>query len=168
MRQTKCALRVEILDGRLTHHRKAELQLCKIFSAKHLVWRSGTPGHDSRFYQIRLLFALVINSTIMGKQTGRKRSESATMRYLDSLHGKVPVLRAGGETYLWMPAPSGGQNVWRHVLTRGTSPGSARKRIALKAGNSTNSALQSAKNKPGNNSSSYLAKSNASLKNWVN
>jgi len=33
----------------------------------------------------------------------------ATMRYLDSsAHGKVPVLRAGGETYLWMPASSGG------------------------------------------------------------
>jgi hypothetical protein len=62
------------------------------------------------------------------------------MRYLSSsAHGTVPILRAGGETYLWMPATSGGENVWRHVLTNGTSPGSARKRIALKAGGPTNS-----------------------------
>ena len=32
------------------------------------------------------------------------------MRYLNSsAHGTVPVLRAGGETYLWMPATSGGR-----------------------------------------------------------
>jgi hypothetical protein len=76
----------------------------------------------------------------VGRQIGRKRSESANMRYLDlSVHGKVPVLRTGGETYLGMPAASGGENVWRHVLTMRTSPGSVRKRIALKAGNHTNS-----------------------------
>jgi hypothetical protein len=86
----------------------------------------------------------------MGKQAGRKRSESVTMRYLDSVHGKVPVLRAGGETYVWKPASSGGENVWRHVLTRGTSPGSARKRIALKAGISKNSPSPFAK-APSNN-----------------
>ena len=58
------------------------------------------------------------------------------MRYLNSsAHGKVPVLRAGGETYLWMPATSGGENVWRHVLTRGTSPGSGAKENRLKGGN---------------------------------
>src|SRR5216684_6726594 len=84
----------------------------------------------------------MVESPTVGKRTGRKRSGSATMRYLDSVHGKVPVLRAGGETYLWMPATSGGENVWRHVLTTGTSPGNVRKRIALKAGNPTNSASQ--------------------------
>jgi hypothetical protein len=103
----------------------------------------------------------------MGKRTGRKRSESATMRYLDSVHGKVPVLRAGGETYLWKPANSGGENVWRHVLTRGTSPGSVRKRIALKAGISKNSASQSAKELC-NNSSSFTANRKVPLKSWVN
>jgi hypothetical protein len=86
------------------------------------------------------------------------------MRYVDSsVHGKVPVLRAGGETYLWMPATSGGNNVWRHVLTRGTSPSSARKRIALKAGISKNPAPQSAK-APSNNS----FRSSMPLKNWIN
>lgn len=81
----------------------------------------------------------------MGRHARKKESESARMRYLDSAHGKVPVLRAGGETYLWMPATSGGGNVWRHVLTRGTPPGSARKRIALKAGISKSSGSQLAK-----------------------
>jgi len=120
------------------------------------------------FYQIRLLFAYVVKSTNMGKQTGRKRSESATMRYLDSsVHGKVPVLRAGGETYLWMPASPGGENVWRHVLTRGASSCGARKRIALKAGIFKNSALQSAQELC-NNSSSSPANRKAPLKNWVN
>jgi hypothetical protein len=86
------------------------------------------------------------------------------MRYLDSsVHGKVPVLRAGGETYLWMPATSGEDKVWRHVLTRGTSPGSARKRIALKAGISKNSAPQSAKAPSNNPSHSPMP-----LKNWIN
>jgi len=85
------------------------------------------------------------------------------MRYLDSVHGKVPVLRAGGETYLWMPATSGGENVWRHVLTRGTPPGSVRKRIALKAGISKSSASQSAQ-APSNN----LSRSPMPLKTWVN
>jgi hypothetical protein len=99
----------------------------------------------------------------MGKQTGRKRSESATMRYLDSMHGKVPVLRAAGETYLWMPAASGGENVWRHVLTRGTSPGSVRKRIALKAGISKNSASQSAQAP-----ASKFSHPQMSNKNWIN
>src|SRR5258707_15482068 len=80
----------------------------------------------------------------MANQTGRKRSGSSTLRYLNSsMHGIVPVLRAGGETYLWMPATSGGENVWRHVLTTGTSPVNARKRIALKAGNPTNSESRS-------------------------
>src|ERR1700693_2021492 len=80
----------------------------------------------------------------MGKPTGQKRSASSTFRYLKSpVHGVVPVLRAGGETYLWMPAASGGENVWRHVLTTGTSLGNARKRIALKAGNPTSSDLRS-------------------------
>src|ERR1700722_14718157 len=99
----------------------------------------------------------------MGKQTRRKRSESATMRYLNSVHGKVPVLRAGGETYLWMPATSGGENVWRHVLTSGTPQGSMRKRIALKAGISKNSASQSAQ-APSSNLSHFAM----SLKNWIN
>jgi hypothetical protein len=41
----------------------------------------------------------------MGHQTKHKRSGSSTLRYLNSsAHGMVPVLRAGGETYLWMPA----------------------------------------------------------------
>src|SRR5947207_787027 len=72
----------------------------------------------------------------MGNQTKHKRSGSSTLRYLNSsTHGMVPVLRAGGETYLWMPATTNGGNVWRHVLTTGTSPGTARKRIALKVGN---------------------------------
>jgi hypothetical protein len=102
----------------------------------------------------------------MAYRLGRKRSESSTMRYLtSSVHGKVPMLRAGGEIYLWMPATSGGENVWRHVLTRGTSPGIARKRIALKAG--TNSASQSAKELC-NNSSSCPVNRKATLKNWVN
>src|ERR1700738_2268819 len=106
----------------------------------------------------------MVKSLPMGKQTGRKRSESSTMRYLDSsVHGKVPVLRAGGETYLWMPAASGGGNVWRHVLTRGTSPGNARKRIALKAGISKNSASQSAQAHRSN-----LSHSPMTLKNWIN
>src|SRR5712692_10446256 len=75
----------------------------------------------------------------MGNQTKHKRSGSSTLRYLNSsAHGMVPVLRAGGETYLWMPATTGGGNVWPHVLTTGTSPGTARKRIALKVGNLTN------------------------------
>src|SRR5713101_8238965 len=74
----------------------------------------------------------------MGNQTKHKRSGSSTLRYLNSsAHGMVPVLRAGGETYLWVPATTGGGNVWRHVLTTGTSPGTARKRIALKVGNLT-------------------------------
>ena len=104
----------------------------------------------------------------MGRHTGRKRSGSATMRYLDSsVHGKVPVLRAGEETYLWMPATSGGAHVWRHVLTRGTSPGSARKRIALKAGISKNLASQSTNELCKNSSSSPLSHK-APLKNWVN
>jgi hypothetical protein len=85
------------------------------------------------------------------------------MRYLDSsVHGKVPVLRAGGETYLWMPASSGGENVWRHV-TVGTSPDGARKRIALKVGISKNSTSHSAQ-APSRNVS-HPAKS---LKNWIN
>jgi hypothetical protein len=66
------------------------------------------------------------------------------LRFLNSsAHGMVPVLRAGGETYLWMPATSGGENVWRRVSTTGTSPGGARKRIALKAGGRMNSESQS-------------------------
>jgi len=85
------------------------------------------------------------------------------MRYLDSVHGKVPVLHAGGETYLWMPACCGGENVWRHVLTSGTSPGSVRKRIALKAGISKNSASQVAK-APSN----HLSHSPVPMKNWIN
>lgn len=85
------------------------------------------------------------------------------MRYLDSLHGKVPVLRAGGETYLWMPATSGGESVWRHVLTRGTSPGSARKKIALKAGVSKNSAPHSAQVASNNPSDASIT-----LKHWIN
>src|SRR5204863_4836828 len=76
-------------------------------------------------------------------QTRHKRSASSTLRYLNSSgHGMVPVLRAGGETYLWMPATTGGGSVWRHVLTTGASPGTARKRIALKAGNLTRSESQ--------------------------
>ena len=71
----------------------------------------------------------------MGNQRKHKRSGNSTLRYLNSSAQGVPVLRAGGETYLWMPATTGGGNVWRHVLTIGTSPGTARKRIALKAGN---------------------------------
>jgi hypothetical protein len=86
------------------------------------------------------------------------------VRYLDSsVHGKVPVLRAGGETYLWMPASSGGENVWRHVLTVGTSPDRARKRIALKAGiykNSTSRSIQA----PSNN----VSHPPKSQKNWIN
>jgi hypothetical protein len=40
----------------------------------------------------------------MGNQTKRKRSGGSTLRYLNSsVHGMVPVLRTGGETYLWMP-----------------------------------------------------------------
>src|ERR1700745_673582 len=80
---------------------------------------------------------------IMANQKGQTRSASSTMRYLNSsVHGIVPVLRAGGETYLWMPATAGGGNVWRHVLTTGTSPGTARKRIALKVGNLTKAESQ--------------------------
>ncbi len=136
---------VEFLHGSDAHHRESLLQLCKVLAAQDLFGRSRTPGHKGRFYQIRLLFAYVVKSPTMGKQTGRTRSESSTTRYLDSsVHGKVPVLRAGGETYLWMPAAFGGENVWRHVLTRGTSPAGVRKRIALKAGVSKNSAPQSA------------------------
>jgi hypothetical protein len=41
-----------------------------------------------------------------------------------------------------MPATTGGGNVWRHVFTAGTSPGTARKRIALKAGNLTKAESQ--------------------------
>ena len=37
---------IEVLDGGRAHHRKALLQLRQIFSAEHLFWRSGTPGHD--------------------------------------------------------------------------------------------------------------------------
>jgi hypothetical protein len=88
------------------------------------------------------------------------------MRYLNSsVHGKVPVLRAGGETYLWMPTASGGENVWRHVMIRGTSQSNARKRIALKAGTPTNSAFQFAK-APANKPSGSSAK--APQENWVN
>ena len=99
----------------------------------------------------------------MANQRRSKRSGSLAMRYLNSsAHGKVPVLRAGGETYLWMPATSGGENVWRHVLTRGTSPGTVRKRIALKAG-IKNSGSQSGL-APSNNPSDRPT----SLKNWIN
>src|ERR1700692_531954 len=78
----------------------------------------------------------------MGNQTKRKRSGSWMLRYLNSsAHGMVPVLRAGGETYLWMPATSGGENVWRRVSTTGISPGSVRKRIALKAESYMNSGI---------------------------
>jgi hypothetical protein len=78
----------------------------------------------------------------MSRPTGQKRSANTTFRYLNSpTHGPVPVLRAGGETYLWMPGSSGGENVWRHVLITGTSPGTARKRIALKAGSPSNASL---------------------------
>src|SRR5216684_927657 len=97
----------------------------------------------------------MVESPTVGKRTGRKRSGSATMRYLDSVHGKVPVLRAAGETYLWMPATSGGENVWRHVLTTGTSPGSVKKRIALKAGSPTNSDLGSTRNSARSRQQSY-------------
>ena len=80
----------------------------------------------------------MVGSTKMGNRTKQKRSRSSTLRYLNSsAHGMVPVLRAGGETYLWMPASAGGGNVWRHVMTTGTSPGTARNRIALKVGNLT-------------------------------
>jgi hypothetical protein len=78
----------------------------------------------------------------MGNQRKHKRSGNSTLRYLNSSAQGVPVLRAGGETYLWMPATTGGGNVWRHVLTIGTSPGTARKRIALKAGNLTKAESQ--------------------------
>jgi hypothetical protein len=45
-----------------------------------------------------------VGSTEMGNRTKHKRSGSSTLRYLNSsAHGMVPVLRAGGETYLWMP-----------------------------------------------------------------
>src|SRR5450631_3340654 len=99
----------------------------------------------------------------MAYRSARKQSESSTMRYLDSsVHGRVPVLRAGGETYLWMPATSGGENVWRHVVTRGTSPGNARRRIALKAGNSKNSGGIGTR-QPGT-----PEKRNALPKNWIN
>jgi hypothetical protein len=87
------------------------------------------------FYQIRLLFAFVLgyenkgeiaHTFGMNKYVQSERAKalgSSTMRYLSSsAHGTVPILRAGGETYLWMPATSGGENVWRHVLTNGTSP----------------------------------------------
>lgn len=71
----------------------------------------------------------------MANRAGQKRSGSSSLRYLNSsAYGTVPILRAGAETYIWRPGTSGGEKVWRHVLTRGTSPGSARKRIALKAG----------------------------------
>ena len=66
-----------------------------------------------------------------------------------------------------MPAASGGENVWRHVLTRGTPPGSVRKRIALKAGISKSSASKSAKQLC-NNSSSSTVNRKAPLKSWVN
>src|SRR6266403_3875407 len=80
----------------------------------------------------------------MDDQRKKKGSGSSALSYLkSSVHGMVPVLRTGGETYLWMPATSGGGSVWRHVLTTGASPGSARKRIALKAGSRMNSESQS-------------------------
>src|SRR6266849_1892397 len=95
----------------------------------------------------------------MGNQTKQKGSGSLTLRYLNSsAHGMVPVLRAGGETYLWTPATSGGENVWRRVSTTGTSPGVARKRIALKAGSGMNSDLRLTRNsaqEPLKNSSSF-------------
>ena len=98
-------------------------------------------------------------STDMGNQAKQKRSVSSTLRYLNSsAHGMVPVLRAGRETYLWMPATSGGENVWRRVSTTGTSPGGARKRIALKAGSGMNSDLRLTRNsaqEPFKNSSSF-------------
>lgn len=158
-----CAL-VEILDNRLAHHREAALQLRQIFPAEHFVRRSGTARHDRGWYHFRLLFAFMIISSTMGRQTGQKRSESSTMRCLDSVHGKVPVLRAGGETYLWMPAASGGESVWRHALTRGTSRSNARKRIALKVGVSQSSAPQLAKAA----SSNDLYHSSTPQKNWIN
>src|ERR1700730_1914817 len=98
-------------------------------------------------------------STDMGNQAKQKRSVSSTLRYLNSsAHGMVPVLRTGRETYLWMPATSGGENVWRRVSTTGTSPGGARKRIALKAGSGMNSDLRLTRNsaqEPFKNSSSF-------------
>jgi hypothetical protein len=99
---------------------------------------------------------------------GESDRAKATRKYNDALPGfiltrRVPVLRAGGETYLWMPASSGGENVWRHVLIVGTSPDGTRKRIALKAGISKNSTSHSAQ-APGNNVS-HPAKP---LKNCIN
>ena len=39
----------------------------------------------------------------MRNQAKGKRSVSSTLRYLNSsAHGMVPILRAGGDTYLWI------------------------------------------------------------------
>jgi len=144
-----CAL-VEILDSRLAHHREAALQPGQILPAEHLVRRSGTPGHNgvilsnSPFVRLDARIFPVYQhwQSDMGNKTKQKQSESPTMRYLNSsVHGMVLVLRAGGDTYLWMPATSGGENVWRRVSTTGISPGSARKRIALKAESYMNSGI---------------------------
>jgi hypothetical protein len=57
---------------------------------------------------------------------GRKRSGSSTLRYLNSsAHGAVPVLHAGGETYLWMPAPRGLNTARRTAGSRMPSANSA-------------------------------------------
>jgi hypothetical protein len=146
---------IEVLDGSAAHHLKAFPQGVEFFSGQYF-FRLWSPGHPvPKYTTVSLYIRLRDKITAMHKQIGRKRSESSTIRYLDSVHGKVPVLRAGGETYLWMPAASGGENVWRHVLTRGTPPGSVRNRIALKAGICKNSASKSAKQLC-NNSKSWV------------
>ena len=99
----------------------------------------------------------------MANQPGQKQSGRSSLRYLNSSgHGTVPVLRAGGETYIWMPAASGGEHVWRHVLTRGTSPGSVRKRIALKVG------IKNTRLATSNGTAHQPFSPPMSPKNWVN
>ena len=53
---------VEILDGRLAHHREATLQLGQISPAEDFVWRPRATRHNAGFYQIRFLFAYVLHS----------------------------------------------------------------------------------------------------------
>src|SRR5882724_5049679 len=55
---------VEILDSRLTHHREAALQLCQILPAKHLVRRSGTPGHGAPHLSARGTSTLLNNALL--------------------------------------------------------------------------------------------------------
>ena len=70
------------------------------------------------------------------------RSAERLTACLDSSVGRgLYCVREGRHTL--GSATSGGESVWRRVLTRGTAPGSVRERVALKAPISKNSAPQS-------------------------